>query len=177
MIMMSLAVLFTSCGNIGRQVGVSDSGVSKASVQVQTDVSGQTVEQKNYIERIKRDNTPGSIKHLYVISSMSGQVLLYSTVQGKVTSSGKRLTPGSVIGDGQSPAGNTFFNYITIAGQTYLTNEVLGDDGTYGSSIEYLYWFDSKGVYHQHYRGANEMLHISDQPLAVKSIVLNLEER
>ncbi len=176
MVMLSLSVLFVSCGDFTKPTAVSDSGVTKATVNVTTNVNGKTIEQENYIERIRRDNLPGSIKHLYVISSTSGQVLIYSTVKGKVTSSGKRITPSTVLGDGQS-ASTYYFNYVQIADNIYLTNEVLGDDGTYGSSIEYLYWFDSKGVYHQHYKGANEMLHISDQPLAVKSIVLNLEER
>src|SRR6185503_6965090 len=35
--------------------------------------------------------------------------------------------------------------------------------------------WDTKGVYHQHYVDGGQILHISDQPLAVKSIVLNME--
>ena len=115
----------------------------------------------------------GAIKHLYVISDISGQVLIYSTVKGKVTSSGKRLTPQTVIGWNNSTEGET--NYVTIGKKQFITNEVIQDDGTYGTSIEYLYWVDTKGVYHQHYKSNNEMIHISDQPLAVKSVVLNLD--
>jgi hypothetical protein len=63
---------------------------------------------------------------------------------------------------------------VGIGGQTHKTGEVLQDDGTYGDSMDYLYWFDAKGVYHQHYKG-NEILHISEHPIATKSIVLNLE--
>ena len=168
------SLLVMSCNQLTRPQATSDSGVVKASVQVQTDANGQTIEQKNIIERYKRDNMPGSIKHLYIISPISGQVLLYSTVKGKVTSSGKRLTPDQVVGDGQSNS-RYYFNTVDINGRTLLTNEVLSDDGTYGGSLPYLYWFDSKGVYHQHYLGGNEMLHISDQPLNVKSVILNLE--
>lgn len=54
------------------------------------------------------------------------------------------------------------------------TNEVLEDDGTYGDSVPYIFWFDA-GVYHQHYVEGGQIIHISDQPLAVKSIVLNME--
>lgn len=32
----------------------------------------------------------------------------------------------------------------------------------------------SCGVYHQHYIG-DEILHISDQPLAIKNVVINME--
>ena len=170
-------IMFASCKDltITRKNATSDSGVEKATIKVETDVDGNTIEQKNIMERYRRDNLPGSIKHLYVISPLSGQVLLYSTVKGKVTSSSKRLTPESVVGDGFNTNSNN--NVVYINGRGYTTNEVMGDDGTYGPSIQYLYWFDSKGVYHQHYLGGNEMLHISDQPLAVKSILLNLEER
>jgi hypothetical protein len=168
------AVISTSCvdGN-GHNNTVSDSGVEKASVTVITDSNGNTIEQKNIVERLKRDNQPGSIKHLYVISAYSGQTLIYSTVNGKVTSSGKRLTPATVCGNGfENPGSN---NSILIGGTNYTTNEVLGDDGAYGSSDPYIYWFDVKGVYHQHYLAGGQIIHISDQPLAVKSIVLNME--
>src|SRR3989344_9304929 len=77
----------------------SVSGTKMAQVgRVKTGVDGLTIEQRNIIERIKMDNQVGSVKHLYVISAYSGQVLIYSTVRGKVTSSGKRLTPDRVDG-------------------------------------------------------------------------------
>lgn len=151
---------------------VSASGVSKATVHVKTDADGLTVEQKNISKRLEMDNTPGSIKHLYVISSYSGQVIIYSTVQGKVTSSGKRLTPTEVA----SNAGE--FNRgipVDIGGETYRTSEVLQDDGSYGSSDPYVFWWDTKGVYHQHYVSGGQIIHVSDQPLSVKSIIINME--
>lgn len=164
---------------------VADTGVKRAHADsVQTGTDGLTVEQRNIKDRLKMDNTPGSIKHLYIISAFSGQTLIYSTVKGKVTSSGKRLTPGTVISDylvvGQggngwadsvSPRGQT----VDISNQHYLTSEVIQDDGTYGSSIEYLYWWDVQGKYHQHYCGGGQIVHISDQPLQVRDIVINME--
>ncbi len=157
-----------------KQPAMSDTGIKKATVKGQTDPEGYSVEQRNVMERVARDNKPGSVKHLYVISAMSGQVLLYSTVKGKVTSSGKRLTPNSVTG---SSNGTTYYTpmRVNIGGEAFTTNEVLQDDGTYGSSVEYLYWFDVRGVYHQHYVSGGQILHVSDQPIAVKDIVLNLE--
>ncbi len=153
--------------NDGCSEATSRTGVSIAPAQrIQTGSDGLTVEQRNIKDRIKMDNTPGSIKHLYVISAYSGQVLIYSTVRGKVTSSGKRVSPTQSSGTGFS---------VPIGGSTMITNEVLQDDGTYGSSSEYLYWWDSKGTYHQHYVQGGQILHISDQPLAVKGVVLNME--
>jgi len=161
-----------------RQPGtpISNSGVKQAQTKIQVGPSGHTVEQENVIKRYKVDNTPGSMKHLYIISPMSGQVILYSSVSGKVTSSGKRLTPKTVAsgryGDGPSWG---YGMYVDIAGEGQRTSEVIQDDGTYGDSVEYLYWFDTRGVYHQHYVVGCE-IHISDQPIPVKNVILNLEE-
>lgn len=146
----------------------SVSGTKMATAgRVKTGTDGLTIEQHNITGRINMDNQVGVIKHLYVISAYSGQVIIYSTVKGKVTSSSKRLTPDRVDGT------NSFI--FDIAGTQFYTNQVLGEDGTYGPSIEYLYWWDAKGVYHQHYVTGGQILHISDQPLAVKSIIINME--
>lgn len=152
----------------------SDSGVSKASVVVRTGSDGLTVEQRNVRDRLIADNKPGSIKHLYVISAYSGQVLIYSTVRGKVTSSSKRLTPVTVATNQPNTAASDGIP-VTIGGLRLRTGEVLEDDGAYGSSVPYVYWFDAKGAYHQHYIEGGQIVHISDQPLAVKSVILNME--
>lgn len=152
----------------------SASGVTQARVQVKTGSDGLTAEQRNVGKRLLEDNKPGSIKHLYVISAYSGQVLIYSTVQGKVTSGGKRLTPTTIVG-GYSQGGYYGGFPTTVGGREVYTSEVLQDDGTYGHSGDYLYWWDTKGVYHQHYLSGGQILHISTQPLSVKSVVINME--
>lgn len=163
----TLAAADGSNADAGCTPAQSRSGVAIAPAQqVQKGIDGLTIEQSNISARLKMDNTPGSIKHLYVISAYSGQVLIYSTVKGKVTSSAKRLAPSSVSSTGFS---------VDFGGTERTTDEVLGDDGTYGGSIEYLYWWDTRGIYHQHYVQGGQILHISDQPLAVKNVVLNME--
>ena len=147
------------------------SGVKDIDVAVATNAEGITVEQQNVRDRLLADNTPGEIKHLYVISAFSGDVLLYSTVRAKVSSSGKRLAPYQVA------AGRGDYRYgipITIGGMEHRTPEVLQDDGTYGSSIPYLFWWDAQGRYHQHYVAGGQILHVSDQPLVVGQVRINL---
>lgn len=158
-----------ACDTEGKGV-VADSGATKVSVQVQKDVNGMTVEQKNVADRLLLDNKPGSIKHLYILSSYTGQAIIYSTVKGKVTSSGKRLTPTSVVVQSES---RHLKGFETVGGRQ--TSEVIQDDGTYGSSIEYLFWWDVKGIYHQHYISGGQIVHISDQPIPVKSVTINME--
>jgi uncharacterized protein YcfL len=153
----------------------SRSGVSAVTVKVPTGPDGFTTEQRDITKRLIEDNKPGAIKHLYVISAYSGQVILYSTVDGKVTSSGKRLAPYNLVGETGSGYGSWFD--INIGGNNYRTAEVLQDDGTYGTSEPYIYWWDTKGVYHQHYVSGGQIIHVSNQPIAVKSIVINLEQQ
>lgn len=153
----------------------SASGVSKTSVSIPVGGDGLTTEQHNVRERLLQDNKPGAIKHLYVISPYSGQVILYSTVRGKVTSSGKRLTPSNVTGNRDGNSGYWGGFWTNIGGTNQQTLEVLGDDGTYGSSGDYLYWWDVRGAYHQQYLTGGQIITISDQPLPVKSVTINIE--
>lgn len=167
----------SDCASSSRKV-VSDSGVTKTSVKIPVNqATGLTVEQENVRERLEQDNKPGSIKHLYVISAFSGDVLIYSTVKGKVTSSGKRLTPTSVDArDGQYVGSQHNGFPVRFGGSVYRTSEVLQDDGTYGNSVPYIFWFDVKGNYHQHWISGGQILHISDVPLRVSKVIINMEE-
>lgn len=161
-----LTVLF-AC-NDGTNQQKSDSGVTKASVQVKTDANGQTIEQENIIERLKRDNQPGSIKHLYIISSYTGDVLQYSTVKGKVTSGSKRLSPKSVNNSAGLSGISGTVNIVSLNGHSYYTDEVLDDGGAYGESGSYMYWFDAQGNYHQYYPAGGTYVSICDKPQRIK---------
>lgn len=163
-LLLGVFTLFQSCTEIPATPVTSESGVKKASTTVQTDLNGNTIEQSNIINRLKEDNKPGSIKHLYIISAYSGQVLMYSTVKGKVTSSGKRINPISIQYYGGGKEWSNSYN-----------PDLIQDDGTYGNSVDYVYWWDSKGVYHQQYITGGMIMHISNEPIAVKSVTLNLE--
>ena len=163
-VMMLALVAVVCAGCFKEDPAEARSGVKRAQVNVPVDPSGLTTEQKNIQERLVLDNKPGSTKHLYVISAYSGDVLIYSTVRGKVTSSGKRLSPvkGEVVREKGLRVGQIF------------TDELVQDDGTYGSSVEYLYWWDEQGRYHQHYVAGGQIVHISDQPIGFPKVVMNV---
>jgi hypothetical protein len=158
----------SGCGS--RSVPVATTGVRETVAEVQVGSDGLTAEQRNIRERLKRDNTPGAIKHLYVISPVSGQCILYSTVREKVTSSGKRLTPTSVLANDRFST-DKFGIDFKLGDKWQRTTEVLQDDGTYGGSIEYLYWFDQAGNYRQLYPSAGVMIVVSETPLPIKSVI------
>ena len=163
------ALTLVGCGNITPPV--SNSGVSQASVKIETESNGLTVEQNNISNRLKMDNRPGSIKHLYLLSPFNGRQIFYSTVNGKVSSSGKRLTPKSVThvlnGINESNDGIT----VEISGRTAATSEVIQDDGTYGDSSEYLYFWNETDQYYQLYVGGLTVV-ISDKPTTFQDVVI-----
>jgi len=154
-------------------------GVAHATdVAVKTQASGLTTEQENVTHRLQEDNKPEAIKHLYVISAYSGQCIMYSTVKGKVTSSGKRLRPVTVsdhAGGGQYNDDSVDGYSFNANGVDYRSNELPQDDGTFGSSNEYIYWWDTQNRYHQVYVSGGTFITISDQPLPIKSITVNIE--
>jgi hypothetical protein len=161
-ILIVVAVMFAGCSG---HPTASDSGVSKVSVQIQTQPSGLTVEQENVARRLTQDNTPGSIKHLYLISPYNNRVIYYSTVTGKITSGGKRITP-ITISDNCNGAGCGM--PIFIGNEAYHTPEVIQDDGTYGTSGEYIYWWDTKDIYHQLYIGSG-ILMVTSEPVNINT--------
>lgn len=156
---------------------VSTSGVTKATVKMPKRKDGLTSEQYNIQQRVKIDNDPGSVKHLYIQSPFTGQCLFYSTVRGKVTSSGKRLTPYTVIAGINTFSGNTYDGFaVDFGNRRVYTAEVMQDDGTYGSSNKYIYWFDIRGQFHKRLKSEMEAIHISDRPIRFREIIVDIEK-
>ncbi len=168
--MLMVGTLFSGCVSDAGEA-VSRSGVSIATAEVSVQSNGLTMEQANIKKRLEFENKAGSIKHIYIISPYSGQVLLYSTIKGKVTSSGKRLSPKhSTANDGDfRDRGDA----TKVAGK--WTNEIINDTGTFGSSIPYIYWWDVNNRYHQHFISGGQIVHISNKPINVKSVTINME--
>ena len=155
------------------KVPASASGVTKLTVMIPTNVEGQSIEQVLIAERLKRDNQPGAFKYVYVINTYTGTVMYQSIAVGKVVSSGKRLTPTMSAQIHSTLSYDSGFP-IDIGDQRAYTPEVLQDDGTYGSSSEYLFWFDPQNGYHQVYSNA-VYLHVSSIPLVVRNATLTME--
>lgn len=160
-------LLLCGCENYNPSTPASSSGVKKAAVKIETNpATGLTIEQENISNRLINDNNIGQIKHLYLVSPFTGKIFLYSAVKGKVTSSGKRLTPTTVTAYSNQ---NSMWGpqRVDIGPYEYRTNEVLQDDGTYGSSSEYIYFWDTNGVYRQITVGGATVI-ISNEPLRMR---------
>lgn len=101
---------------------------------------------------------------------------MYIVFYSSWKSAGKRLTPTTVVGNGYASNGySNLTNEIQIGNERFVTNEVLQDDGTYGSSAEYIYWKDIRGAFHQHFILSGQIIHLSDYPMAWPKIIMNLE--
>lgn len=172
LLIVTVCVLIAGCGQ--PHIPVSNSGVRPTSTTINVGSDGLTTEQRNIKERLTIDNKPGSIKHLYLLSPYNGRQIFYSTIKGKVTSSSKRLTPTKVNWKlNPNNIGNTGIP-VNIANEWCVTDEVIQDDGTYGSSSEYLYFWDEKDQYFQLYVGGLTVI-VSDKPTRFQDVVIRNE--
>lgn len=98
----------------------------------------QSLERENIRQRLLVSNDPTTLQWIYPMSA--GRVFGRFPVKGKVTSGGKRLTSSDMFVDGID-VGDAW-------GQVSV--EAPDEMGTYGSSGEYIFWFDPAGRIHQH---------------------------
>ena len=82
-------------------------------------------------------------------------------MRGKVTSSGKRASPSTVA----NSEGRIRIRAILPTADGNLTTEREQDDGSYGDSVDYIYWWDVNGVYHQHFFTSEQIILVRSQPL------------
>lgn len=123
----------------------------------------ETVE-PNEIKNIERRRVlmgkPGLVQYV-VFLAKSGQPIDYFAIDGKCTSSEKRLTPGEKI-------------VRLSAGDHYKSGvmKAASEDGTYGSSSPYIYCRTTDGRYKQW----NGQYYVSDHPieLTIKPLVIDL---
>lgn len=130
--------------------------------KLKTDENGNTSEQNNISDKIRAESDPDKVWHLYVISPYDRQLIMQSTVKGKITSSNKRLTPKTLTGQGMR---------FQVAGTTYYTDEMPSEDGTFGSSAEYIYWKDAEGRNRRHYLLHGQIIHVVDEKMTLPELM------
>lgn len=164
-----LAALMCGCKtSFGEQQ--SSSGIKRAEIPALNTIDGFSVEQHDIAKRLQRDNDPNSIKWIYCFGH-TGQPVFTSTVRGKVTSGGKRLEP-STVHVGNEGGSHVYGAAVSVGGQTYLTQEIMQADGTYGASNPYIYWFDEADNYFQ---WSGPYL-VSSVPVRLQTPILNLRD-
>lgn len=115
----------------------------------------ENAEIENIKRRLELTSSVNKIGYI-VLFNDAGQPILYTAVKGKVTSGGKRLTPEDTV---------------TAGGQV---RKAASDEGTFGSSAPYVFFWDTRGSYHQ---WSGQYLY-SDQPirLRIEPLVVSIGE-
>ena len=115
----------------------------------------ENAEIENIKKRLELTANPGLLGYI-VLLNQSGQPVFYTPVKGKITSGSKRLTAS----DRYSPQGTNGF-----------IRQAPSDEGTYGSSGEYVFFWTTGGQYIQW----NGMYMYSDKPirLTVEPLVVS----
>ncbi len=164
--LLTLVIAATACNQ------ESCAGPSSRADQMQKEQEAyqitHSVERDNINKRLKLANDPTQIMWIYCLSDM-GNMVLSSPVVGKVTSSGKRLEPRETA---TSTEHGAYYTYGYVGKEKYATNEIMGADGTYGSSDSYVFWFTPEGQYFQ-WGGAYVL---SNAPLKVDKPIFNVRD-
>lgn len=131
---------------------VRDVQAQKAREAAQSVDFTDNAEIENIQRRLKLTGDPGLLGYVLLLND-AGQPIYYATVKGKITSGSKRLTrPGSLNG-----------------------YEEPSDEGTYGSSSPYVYFWTTSGQYIQ-WNGAYLF---SDQPIrpSIEPLIVEIVEK
>lgn len=115
--------------------------------------NGDNAEQKNIVKRLELTSQPGLVGYVVLLNDM-GKPVHYTMVQGKITSGGKRLTAPDRV-------------------HAYGIRDAASDEGTWGSSNPYIYFFDTNGIYFQwtgQYLYSDQPIRLSEEPLVIKVI-------
>lgn len=109
----------------------------------------ENAEIDNIKKRLELTSKPDQLGYIMLLNGM-GQPVMYTSVKGKVTSGGKRLTPPD--------------RYWSNANGNAGVRASSSDEGTYGSSGEYIFFWTIDGQYIQWNGGYM----YSDKPFRLK---------
>lgn len=127
----------------------------------------ENAEIDNIKRRLELTADPGKYGFILLLNQ-AGQPILYEGVKGKVTSGGKRLTPITevrCVPSYNEKGERNGCNYNAVPGPS--------DEGTYGNSGPYVFYWNTDGVYRQWDGGYL----YSDQPirLRVEPLVVSIQ--
>lgn len=141
-----LAVTMSACEKNVSSAKVSQS--QKASEAANSINFAENAEIDNIKKRLELTSNPGALGFVLLMNEM-GQPVMYTSVKGKITSGGKRLTRP-----------DEYSNH----GTNGFMRQSSSDEGTYGSSDPYIYFWTAEGQYIQW----NGKYLYSDKPFRVK---------
>lgn len=120
----------------------------------------QNSEIDNIRRRLELTSNPGQIGFVLLLNEM-GKPVMYASVRGKITSGNKRLTAPQEV------------KCLEVAGQVGCSQQMVdspSDEGTYGSSTPYVFFWTTDGQYFQwagKYLYSDKPFRISDPTIVV----------
>lgn len=124
----------------------------------------ENAEIENIKARLELTSDPG-LTGFVLLMNEAGQPIMYTGIKGKITSSGKRLTaPHRVSAHGNMSRGYAYVDTVTPS-----------DEGTWGSSSPYVYFWTTTGQYVQW----NGKYLYSDKPFRTKvaPLVITIKQK
>lgn len=152
----SIGLLATAC--TPEEVSVKNMQADKARQAAQSLRFTENAEIDNIKHRLELTANPGMLGFILLLNQ-AGQPILYEGVKGKVTSGTKRLTATTEVRCVPSYNSDGVRN-----GCNHHAVPSPSDEGTYGSSSEYIFYWNTDGVYRQ-WTGAYLY---SDQPIRTR---------
>lgn len=116
----------------------------------------------NIRRRLELTSNPGQIGYILLLNEM-GKPVMYAGVRGKITSGNKRLTAPQEV------------RCLEVAGQVGCSQQMVdspSDEGTYGSSNPYVFFWTTDGQYFQwagKYLYSDKPFRISDPTIVILS--------
>lgn len=130
------SLALAACGDYASTETVQEAEARKSVEAAESLQFSDNTERDNIIRRRKLTANPGQIGFILLLNQ-AGQPIMYESVRGKITSSGKRLTPPGEVND------------VDGSGYHRGSKQRPSDEGTYGSSDPYIYYWTTNGEYRQ----------------------------
>lgn len=147
-----LALVFAACDVPARSKTNKVTQTQKAKQAAESIRFSANAEIDNIKKRLELTSNPGLLGFVILLNEM-GQPVMYTGVKGKITSGSKRLTPTQKLKHGDR--GQYSGDYVM---------KTPSDEGTWGSSAPYIYFWTTSGQYIQW----NGSYLYSDKPFRLK---------
>lgn len=155
------ALLVSACDGQPVQPTAKDTQAQKAAEAANSIQFSENAEIDNIKKRLELTSNPGQIGFVLLLNEM-GKPVMYTSVKGKITSGGKRLTAPQE------------YKCLGVAGGgcSYQTVDAPSDEGTFGSSNPYIFFWTVDGQYIQwsgKYLYSDKPFRIDDPTIVVLS--------
>lgn len=146
------ALFLTGCAdeNIPQKDKKAQANFDKQRKNVPAPNLSDSLERRNIVEHLKRNNQPNRLQYIYLLTDMGG-VYAYFPIKGKVTAAASQLSPTDNIVQACNEA------------ECYMAVQGPSDDGSFGGDEGGIFFFTQDGVEIQW----NGRWLLADQPMKI----------